>query len=100
MSATPTHAAPTTTTSAATRKRHRPRRGGRGSSTSGSPDAVRIERLSIEGEPPISLELGPGLSVVVGLGAHGRARVVDAVAGVLRGRCEGVTGSAEVDGAQ
>src|SRR4051794_22508889 len=78
----------------------RPHRGGRASSTSGCPDAVRIERISIEGEPPISLELGPGLSVVVGLGPDGRARVVDAVARLLNGRCEGVTGAVEIDGAQ
>ena len=59
-----------------------------------------ITRLVASGEPPVVLELHPQLSVVAGLGPAGRARVADAFADLLAGRCEGVEATIVVDGAE
>ena len=61
---------------------------------------MRIRQLFIAGDPPIALDLHPGLTVVTGLGPVGRARVLDAVASVLAGQCEDVSGVIEAEGAE
>ena len=67
-------------------------------STSESPStALLIERLRID-DLPVDLALSPRLTVVAGLGPAGRARVIEAVAGVLGGRCDGVSGTVLVEG--
>ncbi|MDQ1395743.1 MAG: hypothetical protein QOG64_1002, partial [Acidimicrobiaceae bacterium] len=59
-----------------------------------------IRRLIVTGDPPLALDLHPRLTVVTGLDGAGRSRLAGALAGVLGGRCDGVGGLIEVDGAE
>src|SRR4051794_19468678 len=71
------------------------------SSTSASLSApsapLIVERLRLD-DPTLDLPFGPGLTVVSGLDPAARARVIEAVAGVLAGRCHGVSGSVLLEG--